>query len=116
MRTRRGFAAFLLALMLALTGCLAPAGTYVAGSASDTTASSTPTVNDAAGPTVYDAEDPTITIELVMVGDVLVHEGVWTSGELPDGTYDYGHLFAQVAPVRRHGPFAGQKAECRRNG
>ena len=98
MRTRRGFAAFLLALMLALTGCLAPAGTYVAGSASDTTASSTPTVYDAAAPTVYDAEDPTITIELVMVGDVLVHEGVWTSGELPDGTYDYGHLFAQVAP------------------
>lgn len=98
MRTRRGFAAFLLALMLALTGCLAPAGTHVAGSASDATASSTPTVYDAAAPTVYDAEDPTITIELVMVGDVLVHEGVWTSGELPDGTYDYSHLFAQVAP------------------
>lgn len=91
MRTRRTFAAFLLALMLVLTGCLAPAQPDAAGSAMDADTH----------PVVYDAGDSTVTIDLMMVGDVLVHEGVWRSGERADGTYDYGHLFAQVAPDAR---------------
>lgn len=35
-------------------------------------------------------------IELVMVGDVLLHENVQKSGVLDDGTYNYDHLFANV--------------------
>lgn len=32
-----------------------------------------------------------------MGGDVLVHRGVWLSGERPDGTRSYDHLFEHVA-------------------
>ena len=35
-------------------------------------------------------------IDLVMVGDVLLHENVQNSGKLPDGTYNYDHLFANI--------------------
>lgn len=35
-------------------------------------------------------------VELVMVGDVLLHEKVAQSGQMPDGTWQYDHLFAQV--------------------
>ena len=45
-------------------------------------------------------EEPEVFIEpeidLLMVGDVLLHDNVQNSGKLPDGTYDYDHLFAQV--------------------
>jgi poly-gamma-glutamate synthesis protein (capsule biosynthesis protein) len=44
-------------------------------------------------------EDATTTATLSMVGDVLVHEGVWASGDHGDGTYSFDHLFAQVAPL-----------------
>ena len=35
-------------------------------------------------------------IDLIMVGDVLLHDNVQNSGKLPDGTYNYDHLFANV--------------------
>lgn len=35
-------------------------------------------------------------IEIVMVGDILLHENVQESGILEDGTYDYTHLFSNV--------------------
>lgn len=35
-------------------------------------------------------------ISLVMVGDILLHDPVTESGKLPDGTYNYEHMFAQV--------------------
>ena len=92
MRTRRSFLAYLLALSLVLTGCFVPAQTGAAGSA-DAPARTAVLVSDAKA-----SQEPTVTISLVMVGDVLVHRPVWESGELPDGTYDYDHLFAQVAP------------------
>lgn len=37
-------------------------------------------------------EDITVT----MVGDILLHDRVWQSGMLDDGTYNYDHLFANV--------------------
>ncbi|WP_455137872.1 CapA family protein [Thermophilibacter sp.] len=46
--------------------------------------------------TVYDEAAPD-ELEVLMVGDVLVHSGVWESGERPDGTRNYDHLFARVA-------------------
>ena len=36
------------------------------------------------------------TLELVMVGDVLLHTPVLESGKLEDGTYQYDHLFQHV--------------------
>lgn len=36
-------------------------------------------------------------VNVMMVGDILMHQGVWESGEQADGTYNYDHLFAHVA-------------------
>lgn len=35
-------------------------------------------------------------VDLVMVGDILLHENVQESGKLEDGTYNYDHLFENV--------------------
>ncbi len=35
-------------------------------------------------------------IDIVMVGDILLHDNVQESGRLSDGTYNYDHLFANV--------------------
>ncbi len=35
-------------------------------------------------------------IDLIMVGDVLLHDAIHESGEMSDGTYNYDHMFAQV--------------------
>lgn len=45
---------------------------------------------------LYDEVAPK-EVSLVMVGDILVHDGVWRSGVREDGTRNYDHLFAQVA-------------------
>lgn len=37
-----------------------------------------------------------VDIRLIMIGDILAHEGVYNSGKYPDGTYNYDHLFAQI--------------------
>lgn len=41
-------------------------------------------------------EETPAQAELVMVGDVLLHEKVSKSGRMDDGTYRYDHLFANV--------------------
>ena len=45
---------------------------------------------------VYDEVAPQ-EVSLVMIGDVLVHTGVWESGVREDGTRNYDHLFAQIS-------------------
>ena len=35
-------------------------------------------------------------VDLLMVGDILLHDNVQNSGKLPDGTYNYDHLFEIV--------------------
>ena len=42
-------------------------------------------------------EEPAPEIDIVMVGDVLLHTDVQESGKLSDGTYNYDHLFAHVS-------------------
>lgn len=62
-----------------------------------------PTVPDVpatTGAVIYDEAAPaveSVTVDLMMVGDVLVHPGVWQSGLRDDGSYDFGHLFSHVA-------------------
>lgn len=36
-------------------------------------------------------------LSIIMVGDILLHDGVNKSAKLPDGTYDYAPVFAQTA-------------------
>lgn len=38
-----------------------------------------------------------VELEILVVGDVLLHDTVQDTGLMPDGTRDYAHLFAQVA-------------------
>ena len=35
-------------------------------------------------------------IDLIMVGDILLHDSIHESGKLDDGTYNYDHMFEQV--------------------
>jgi poly-gamma-glutamate synthesis protein (capsule biosynthesis protein) len=35
-------------------------------------------------------------VDILMVGDILLHDNVQNSGKLSDGTYNYDHLFANV--------------------
>lgn len=39
---------------------------------------------------------PPVEIRLMMVGDMLAHEGVYKSGRNEDGTYNYDHLFTHI--------------------
>jgi poly-gamma-glutamate synthesis protein (capsule biosynthesis protein) len=41
--------------------------------------------------------DPTVEIDMMMVGDMLVHEGVYKSGMQPDGSYNFDHLFKNIS-------------------
>lgn len=43
------------------------------------------------------ATPATTTIDICMVGDVLLHPSVYNSGLQADGTYDFSHLFANVS-------------------
>lgn len=50
--------------------------------------------------TITTNEEPEVYVEpeinIVMVGDILLHDPVQESGKLADGTYNYDHLFANV--------------------
>ena len=35
-------------------------------------------------------------VDIIMVGDILLHDNVQNSGKFPDGTYNYDHMFANV--------------------
>ena len=35
-------------------------------------------------------------VDIIMVGDILLHDNVQNSGKLADGTYNYDHMFANV--------------------
>lgn len=43
-------------------------------------------------PEVYEGPQ----VDILMVGDVLLHDNVQESGKLADGTYNYDHLFANI--------------------
>lgn len=80
--SRRGFLASLgaAATALYLPSCSAP--TAPLGSTST--------------PTILDSPFQAKRVSLLMIGDVLVHEGVWMSGERADGSRNYDHLFANI--------------------
>lgn len=42
------------------------------------------------------AETKPVQIDLVMIGDILQHSGVFQSGYLDDGTRNYDHIFAHI--------------------
>lgn len=63
----------------------------------------TESLTDAAAPADETSEsesssqsDERVDINLMMIGDILAHEGVYNSGKYPDGTYNYDHLFTHI--------------------
>lgn len=44
-------------------------------------------------------EDKTKKMSLIAVGDVLIHEKVYKDALKADGTYDFHHMFTEVAPI-----------------
>lgn len=84
-----------LAALLALSGCekIKPANVTISADI--------PSILETAA-TAAQTEPPTeppfepVSVDLVMVGDILAHEGVYNSGFFPDGTINYDHIFANV--------------------
>ena len=48
---------------------------------------------------ISDSEAAPRRLTLAMVGDVLVHPGVWKGGVRSDGTRNYDHIYAPLKPV-----------------
>lgn len=46
-----------------------------------------------------EAAPSTASVTLSMVGDVVLHPSVYSSGQLGDGSFDFSHLFAHVGEV-----------------
>ena len=81
-----------------LSAALSGASLLVAG-CSDLTGGDAPPAEEPSRELVYDeaAPPPPQELSLVMIGDILVHSGVWESGVRDDGSRNYDHLFAQIA-------------------
>ena len=45
---------------------------------------------------IEETTSESVTVELVMVGDMLLHDVVQFTGKMPDGTYNYDHFFIHV--------------------
>jgi poly-gamma-glutamate synthesis protein (capsule biosynthesis protein) len=97
-------AAAALCFCLVLAGCggLKQSSTYatVPGdvpsilSESEREALNSPAVEEPTAQT--EPEHTSVNIDLVMVGDILAHEGVYKSGYFDDGTVNFDHIFANV--------------------
>ncbi len=74
---------------------ISPASSTVATTVPQTTASTTVATQAPEA----EVDDPPQPVTLLFSGDVIVHEAVADSARLSDGTYDFGPLFARVAPV-----------------
>lgn len=87
---------FVLSLVLSVCGCRSPVPTDA------TVAHDIPSIIETTAP--VETEPPTetkppfepVNVDLIMVGDILAHEGVYNSGFYPDGTVNYDHIFAQL--------------------
>lgn len=90
--SRRAFVSSAMAALstLGLAAC-SGAESGLSGSASVSTA------QGVSFATVYGEEQTTKSITLMMVGDMLIHQSVWSSGERSDGTYNFDHFFTHMA-------------------
>lgn len=84
-----------LALFMVLPGCsnTAPANATVSVDVPSIIETSS------AAPETEPATEPPfepVTVDLIMVGDILAHEGVYNSGFFPDGRINFDHIFANV--------------------
>ena len=82
--------------MLAM-GCASPQGQGAEGSSA---AAQTAAAPESRGDVVVmDDEDTTVTIDLLMVGDILLHDQLNNAARQADGSYDYAFLFAHLGTM-----------------
>ena len=93
--------AFLLIILLLFSGC-GPSKETVSGNVQENTETFVDEkhTEEVAGEEekeeTEETEETEEEISLVMVGDILLHDPVTESGKLPDGTYNYEHMFGKV--------------------
>lgn len=90
----------LLAMLLVMSSLLVSGCGSNAATAVDATIGST---SETVAQAVTEAETTTpapksTEVSLMMIGDMLIHEGVYKSGLQDDGTYNFDHLFKNILP------------------
>ena len=100
-RPKAVLAAVLLLVVAVLAGVFSAGCSSATSSADEGSAAVTPHPGppDPRDIVVMDDEDRTVTINLVMVGDILLHDQLVNAGAQGDGSYDYSFLFAHTRDV-----------------
>lgn len=83
-------------LMLTLTGCGSKSNTVNAPVSATHSASAAQTVPETATEPVTEPDIEPVTINLVSVGDMLMHASASNPALQPDGSYNYDYLFEHV--------------------
>ena len=94
-KTTRLLAMLLVMSSLLVSGCGSNAATAVDATIGNTSETVAQAVTEAE--TTTPAPKST-EVSLMMIGDMLIHEGVYKSGLQDDGTYNFDHLFKNILP------------------
>ena len=87
---------FILLISIILSGFCACAKEEKVASISETEQVMETTIEDQSIEPIVEEVFIEPEVNLLMVGDILLHDNVQNSGKLPDGTYNYDHLFENV--------------------
>lgn len=87
-----------LVLIIAMVGCSNKTAANKETTTKDESSSEIQSTPEETTPeeTTTEPEPEPITVDIIMVGDMLMHTRVNESGLMADGTYNYDHIFAQV--------------------
>lgn len=86
----------ILLITLILLSCCACTNEDEVASISETEQVMEPSIEEQSTESTVEEDFIEPEVDLLMVGDILLHDNVQNSGKLPDGTYNYDHLFENV--------------------
>lgn len=93
---KKNLTSLLLTLSLVLSLLLGGCGKAVNTSIDNINATNSETVTQPTTTEATTAAPKATEVDLMMIGDMLVHEGVYKSGLQADGTYNFDHLFKNI--------------------
>lgn len=93
MKKKRRICIWLLVITVLVCGCVRPQKSISESSTAD---KGTEKTTEAASTQPAEEKFVPTEIDLIAVGDVLLHDNVSNSGKMEDGTYNYDHLFKNV--------------------
>lgn len=93
MKKKRRICIWLLVITVLVCGCVRPQKSISESSTAD---KGTEKTTEAASTQPTEEKFVPTEIDLIAVGDVLLHDNVSNSGKMEDGTYNYDHLFKNV--------------------